>query len=67
MMLVTAFLSEVKIYNKSIDNIDIMEYNRRIHLERSGHGDEEPDVYVSDVHASAGVHALFAYMNGNDR
>ena len=32
MMLVTAFLSEVNIYNKSIDNVDIMEYNRRIIL-----------------------------------
>ena len=46
----------------SIDKMDIRPYNSAIPHERSGHGDEEPD-----VHASAGSHALFASVNGIER
>ena len=46
--------------------IDIRMYNAAILRKGGGHGGEDPenDVYVSDVHALSGVHALFAYING---
>ena len=36
-------------------------------LKRSDYDDKKQDVYVSHVHVSAGVHALFAYMNEIER
>ncbi len=48
----------------SIDIIDFGLYNAAILRKGGGHGDDDPenDVYVSDVHALSGVHALFAYI-----